>query len=165
MASDLSIATIRIPVWLWAGVIFDLRRRGGGTRESGAFLLGRDDVNPARITSHVCYDDVDPAAYQKGVIAFHASGCAALWQHCREKQLQMLIDVHTHPGRDVRQSAIDERHPMLPILGHTAMIVPNFAQTTWLSLNGVGVYEYLGGFKWRTHAASAPSRRVKLTLW
>ena len=75
--------TIKIPVWLWARVIFDLRRRGGGVRESGAFLLGRDDRDPARVTSYICYDDVDPDAYQQGAIAFHAKGCAALWQHCR----------------------------------------------------------------------------------
>jgi hypothetical protein len=43
LASDLTITTIKIPVWLWAGLIFDLRRRGNGVRESGAFLLGRDD--------------------------------------------------------------------------------------------------------------------------
>jgi hypothetical protein len=108
---------------------------------------------------------VDPDAYQRGAIAFHANGCAALWQHCRESQLQLLIDVHTHPGSDVRQSAIDERHPMLPVLGHTAMIVPNFARTAWWSLKAIGVYEYLGGFRWRTYAASAPDRRVKLSSW
>jgi hypothetical protein len=79
--------------------------------------------------------------------------------------LQLLIDVHTHPGSDVRQSAIDERHPMLPVLGHTAMIVPNFARTAWWSLKAIGVYEYLGGFRWRTYAASAPDRRVKLSSW
>ena len=165
LASDPTITTIKIPVWLWASVIFHLRRRGGGVRESGAFLLGRDDRNPARVSSYICYDDVDPDAYQRGAIAFHANGCAALWQHCRDKQLQLLIDVHTHPGPDVRQSAIDERHPMLPVLRHTAMIVPNFAKTAWWSLDAIGVYEYLGGFRWRTHAASAPGRRVKLSLW
>ena len=100
-----------------------------------------------------------------GAIAFHASGCAALWRHCKEKQLDLLVDVHTHPGPDVRQSPIDERHPMMPIVGHTAMIVPNFARTACWSLKLVGVYEYLGGFKWRTYPASAPNRRVKLSLW
>jgi hypothetical protein len=88
-----------------------------------------------------------------------------LWTHCRQKQVQLLLDVHTHPGPDVRQSAIDERHPMLPIVGHTAMIVPNFARTGWWSLKAVGVYEYLGGFRWRTHPPSASARRVKLSLW
>ncbi len=165
MASDAAITTIKIPVWLWASMIFDLRRRGGGLRESGAFLLGRDDGDPARVSNYICYDDVDPDAYQQGVIAFHADGCAALWRHCRAKQVQLLIDVHTHPGPDVRQSSIDERHPMLPVVGHTAMIVPNFARTGWWSLNAIGVYEYLGGFQWHTHLPSAPGRRVKLSLW
>jgi proteasome lid subunit RPN8/RPN11 len=160
-----AITTIKIPFWLWIGIIFDLRRRGGGVRESGAFLLGREASDPARVSSYVCYDDVDPAAYQAGAIAFHASGCAALWRVCKEKQLDLLVDVHTHPGPDVRQSSIDERHPMIPIVGHTAMIVPNFARTAWWSLKAVGVYEYLGGFKWRTYPASVPDRRVKLSLW
>jgi hypothetical protein len=47
---------------------------------------------------------------------------------------------------------------------HTAMIVPNFGNTGWWSLSAVGVHEYLGNFKWRTHPRS-PSRRVKLSLW
>ena len=165
MASDQTITAIKIPVWLWASVIFDLRRRGGGVRESGAFLLGRDNRNPARVSTYICYDEVDPKAYQHGAIAFHANGCAVLWQHCREKQVQLLIDVHTHPGPDVRQSSIDERHPMLPVVGHTAMIVPNYAKTRWWSLKAIGIYEYLGSFKWRTYLPSAPGRRVKLSLW
>lgn len=164
MAFDLTITTIRIPVWLWARVIFDLRRRGGGVRESGAFLLGRDDHDPAQVSSYVCYDELDPDAYQQGAIAFHANGCAALWRHLREKQLRLLVDVHTHPGWDVHQSTIDERHPMLPVLGHTAMIVPNYAKTRCWSLSAVGVYEYRGGFRWRTYPASAPKRRVRLSL-
>jgi proteasome lid subunit RPN8/RPN11 len=149
---------------LWGRIIRDLRRRGGGVRESGAFLLGRFDEDPAQVTSYLCYDDVDPAAYQRGAIVFHASGCAALWQHCRERNLQLLIDVHTHPGDNVRQSDIDKRHPMMPVVSHTAMIVPRYAQTTSWSLKAVGVYEYLGSFKWRTHAPMAPDRRVKLCL-
>ena len=76
----------------------------------------------------------------------------------------MLADAHTHPGPDVGQSAIDQRHPMLPVLGHTAMIVPDFARTGWWSLSAVGVYEYLGNFQWRVHPPSH-SRRVKLSLW
>jgi proteasome lid subunit RPN8/RPN11 len=165
LVSDADIKTIRVPVLLWANVIRDLRRRGKGVRESGAFLLGRLDNHLPRVTSYLCYDDVDPDAYQHGAIAFHASGCAALWQHCRERDVQLLIDVHTHPGSDVRQSHIDVRHPTLPIVGHTAMIVPNFANTTRWSLKEAGVYEYLGGFKWRTHPASAKKRRVKMSFW
>lgn len=163
--SDEAVARFKIPIWLWVKIVLELRRRGHGVRESGAFLLGREDSYPARVTSYVCYDDVDPEAYQKGAIAFHANGCAALWAHCRQSGLQLLIDVHTHPGSDVRQSDIDERHPLMPIVGHTAMIVPNFARTSWRSLKAIGVYEYLGGFKWRTHPPSEKNRHVRLVLW
>lgn len=117
------------------------------------------------MTTYVCYDDLDPEAYQSGAIAFHAVGHAALWEYCRKKKLQVLADVHTHPGQSVRQSPIDQRNPMIPMQGHTAMIIPKFARTPWWSLAAVGVYEYLGDFKWRTHDASQKPRRVCLTLW
>jgi proteasome lid subunit RPN8/RPN11 len=165
LASDPAITTVRLPALLWIRVILDLRRRGAGEGESGAFLLGRQYGISGRVTTYICYDDLDPHAYHLGGIAFHASGYAALWQYCRENHLQVLADVHTHPGNDVRQSCIDRQHPMVPIVGHTAMIVPNFAHTSWRSLKIVGMYEYLGEFKWRMHAASKRPRRVRLTLW
>lgn len=162
--SDAAVAGIRIPVCLWAKLLRDLRRKGQGRGESGAFLLGRDDNSPGRVTAYLPYDAIDPGAYQGGAIQFHAVGYAALWAYCKDKQLQVLADVHTHPGRDVGQSSIDQRHPMVPVVGHTAMIVPHFANTSWWSLKAVGVYEYLGNFQWRAHLPSA-SRRVKLSLW
>lgn len=163
--SNAAVSTIRLPLRLWARLIFDLRRRGAGRRESGAFLLGHNGANPARITAYLCYDDIDGEAYQGGAIAFHAAGYAALWQYCKEKRLQVLADVHTHAGADVRQSAIDQRNPMVPVVGHTALVVPHFAHTGWWSLNSVGVYEYLGNFKWRAHQSAERPRRIKLSLW
>jgi hypothetical protein len=165
LASDKAITVIRIPIWFWAKLLSDLRRKGKGRGESGAFLLGREANSPTRVTAYLCYDDIDPGAYQGCAIAFHAAGYAALWKYCKEKRLQVLADAHTHPGRDVGQSGTDQRHPMVPVVGHTAMIVPNFANTGWWSLDAVGVYEYLGDFKWRSHPPSKKPRRVKLSLW
>ena len=165
MASDPTISTIRLPVLVWARLIFDLRRRGAGKGESGAFLFGREGENPPRVIAYVCYDDFDPDAYQNGAIAFHAVGYAALWKHCKENKLEVLADVHTHPGFDVHQSGIDQRHPMLPVTGHTAMIIANYANTAWWSLRAVGIYEYLGNFRWCAHTASEQPPRIKLTLW
>jgi len=54
---------------------------------------------------------------------------------------------------------------MVPVRGHTAIIVPNFAHTPWWSLTAIGVHEYLGGFKWREHSPSKNPRRMALTLW
>ena len=90
---------------------------------------------------------------------------AKLWQYCKQKQLKVVADVHTHGGPDVRQSSLDQRHPMVPVVGHTAMIAPYFGHTGWWSLAAVGVYEYLGNFNWRTHQSSARPRRIKLSLW
>lgn len=165
MASEAGIPAIRLPFYLWVSVIFALRRKGKGRRESGAFLVGRESTHGARVTAYLCYDELDAGAYQGGAIAFHAVGYAALWQYCKEKKLLVVADVHTHPGADVRQSPIDQRHPMVPVVGHTAMIVPNFANTAWWSLDTIGVYEYLGNFKWRTHQPWERPRRVRLSLW
>jgi len=163
--SDHAQTSITIPVWLWRRLIVQLRRRGGGHSESGAFLLAPQDASADPVTSFICYDDLDPDAYDSGAIAFHAAGHAALWEHCRQKNLRVLADVHTHPGRNIRQSHIDQRNPMLPLQGHTALIVPNFADTPWWTLEAVGIYEYLGDFKWRSHGAARGKRRVSLTLW
>ena len=158
-------ASINISIWLWKRVIADLRRRSGRKRESGAFLLGRKGAPAPRIVSYICYDDIDPGAYKAGAIAFHARGYAALWQNCRERNLNVLADVHSHPGPDVRQSQIDQQNPMVPVAGHMAIIVPNFAQAPWWSLTAAGVYEYLGNFQWQTHDANKSHCRIKLTFW
>jgi hypothetical protein len=165
LASNLALSQITVPFWVWASTIFDLRKRGMSRRESGAFLLGKQHGDVGRIRGHVCYDVLDPSAYQGGVIAFHASGYVALSRHCRERNLVVLADVHTHSGIDVGQSSVDQRHPMIPVIGHTAMILPNFGWTAWWSLKSAGVYEYLGNFRWRIHSARDGSRRVKISLW
>jgi proteasome lid subunit RPN8/RPN11 len=162
LASDLPVAQLRVPLPLWVRMIFQLRRRSAGKRESGAFLLGPQNAALLSVAEYICYDDLDPDAYQSGAIAFHAAGYAALWHYCKNKCLQVLADVHTHPSESVGQSPIDKRNPMLPVVGHTAVILPNFARTPWWSLRTAGVYEYLGDFKWRTYEKS---QRIRLTLW
>ena len=92
MASNPATTVVRVPLLRWAQVIFQLRRRGKGVAESGAFLLGPQDSVSGRVTTYVCYDDLDPEAYQSGAIAFHAVGHAALWEYCRKKKLQVLAD-------------------------------------------------------------------------
>lgn len=165
MASDDPLQQIGAPRLLWARLISSLRRGGQGTRESGAFVLGHQDGSVARATRFVCYDSLDPKAYQGGAIQFHSEGYAALWQMCRESRLLLLCDVHTHPGHNVEQSHIDQRHPMVAVVGHTALIVPCFAHTSRWSLQGVGVYEYLGDFRWRTHELQSSRSRLFLTWW
>jgi len=165
LASDPARTLIRISIWLWRRVVIQLRLRGMGESESGAFLLGPQGDPSDHVTAFICYDDLDPNAYQGGAIAFQAAGYAALWEHCRKNKLRVVADVHTHPGRDVGQSPIDKRNPMIPVHGHTAIVVPNFGNTPWWSLEVAGIHEYLGNFEWRSHALSRRKCRVSLTLW
>lgn len=165
MASDVHNGAVKIPRALWAQVISQLKKRGAGKRESGAFLLAPTSSTAGKVTAFICYDDLDPTALQSGAIEFHAVGYSALWRTCGKRGLRVIADVHTHPGRSVQQSWTDQRHPMVPIVGHTALIVPNFGRTPRWHLKEVGVYEYLGSFKWRSYPSNSKARRVNLTLW
>lgn len=152
---------ITIPILLWARLIPELRRRGRGERESGAFLLAKRDRRPRSVSAIQYYDDLDPDALN-GAIVFHDVGYAALWAYCRQHGLAVLADVHTHPGSDVGQSHIDQRNPMIPKTGHIGLIVPHYAHASCWSLRGVGVHKYLGNFTWRQHPHG---RHVRLTWW
>jgi proteasome lid subunit RPN8/RPN11 len=140
---------------LWRNLLFELRGRGGGERESGAFLLGKPGTR--QISSLICYDDLDKAALETGIITFHAVGFVRLWEFCQQQGLKVLADVHTHPTDWTGQSESDKTHPMVAVRGHIALILPDFAAPNLLPFNGASVYEYLGSHKWKTHKPkSAP---------
>lgn len=150
----------------WHGCIAELRRRGGGEHESGAFLLGerssRGSVEHRRVLEFVYYDDLDPGCLDSGVVVFDGAGYAPLWRMCREKGLSVVADVHTHPGA-AWQSDADRRHPMIATPGHFAIIVPRFARRV-PELSQLGVYEYLGAHRWSDHSGTAARRVLHVGL-
>ncbi len=133
---------------LWTQLIKELCLRGEGERETGAFLLGKNDSNI--ITQFICYNDLDSEAFDSGIIIFKSDGYIPLWKYCNENSLKVLADVHTHPGRWTGQSSPDKQHPMISQRGHVALIVPCYATRPQTSIRGVGVYEYLGDKIWKT---------------
>ncbi len=144
----------------WRKLITDLRARGAGCRESGAFLLA--PPASSRITAHICYDDLDPRALDSGIIIFHGGGYARLWQLCEARQLRVVADVHTHPSSWTEQSDADATHPMVGTAGHVALIVPNFARDNSFSLRGVGIYRYLGDHQWQDSTVRHPAFTLSL---
>lgn len=164
MSDNNTQTTIRMPILIWAALVADLERRGKGRRESGAFVLGRRKKNYSKVTCYLCYDDLDPTSLTGGV-DFHASGYAALWEHCRKHKLEVLFDVHTHPNGDVRQSEIDRTHPMIPQVDHFAIILPQFGKCSRWSLSEAGIYVYQGNFRWQTLGPGINQRRIRLSLW
>jgi len=133
--------------FLWRRLLRKLRERGlDGTRESGAFLLGRRNRGRVRIIDFVLYDDLDPNALNTGIVRFDGRYFAALWDRCKEHDLTVVADVHTHPGNS-EQSGSDQNHPMISRAGHLALIVPNFASAP-VRRHQVGMYRYEGGKRW-----------------
>lgn len=135
---------------LWLDTLGLLRERGRGRRESGGFLLGRRTRTSRVIESFLPYDDVDPNAL-RGIIVFDGSKMDAVWDICRRDGLEVVADVHTHP-RGFGQSQTDRDNPMIPEVGHMALIVPNFADGAYLP-GEIGIYEYRGRRQWIDRSA------------
>ena len=155
------MSKLRIPLWVWFYLLRTLRKRGGGYKESGAFLLAKNGTN--KVTSFIAYDDLDPRCLDEGIVIFQGHGFIFLWNHCEENSLHVIADVHTHGGIPARQSESDRTNPMISRKGHIALILPNFARNHFLVRTGIGIYEYLGNHLWRqwNHA----SGRVAWTIF
>jgi hypothetical protein len=156
----MSSPSLRIPWLVWWRLIRELKCRGGGCRESGAFLLGGSGARKA--THFICYDDLDPTALDTGIIIFHGEGFVPLWEFCRTHKMRVLADVHSHVGQWIGQSDSDRTHPMICQNGHVALIIPHLAQRWLQSLAGVGIHEYCGDHRWKTWEPK--SGKVRLTL-
>lgn len=131
---------------LWRQLLEHLRRQGAGTRESGAFLLGRIGSSGRVATAFVPYEQLQADALQEDYVSLTAASFAKLWDFCRREELSVVADVHTHrygPG----QSASDSTNPMIALAGHIAIIVPGFAQGD-VQLDELGVYIYEGSHQW-----------------
>jgi proteasome lid subunit RPN8/RPN11 len=134
------------PGRLWHAVTRELDRRGERVHEAGVFLLGRTRGERREVTDVVFYDDLDPNAYSTGVCVLHAPAFAKLWSLCRERELTVVADVHTHGGRAI-QSEADRTNPMVARAGHVGVILPDFAVAP-IRWDQVGIYEYRGSHHW-----------------
>jgi hypothetical protein len=134
--------------YVWLRLLIGLRQRGRFVRESGAFLLGKDDDGRRRIVDFAFYDDVDPHALDTGIVRLDGRHFGKLWDTCAATGLTVVADVHTHPGGPA-QSGSDQANPIIARAGHIALIVPHFAR--WpIRRRAVGIYRYIGGGRWET---------------
>lgn len=140
-------------------LLTELARRGDGTRESGAFLLGRASHatdQDRRITRVAYYDDLDAECLTGGVTF---RGFPALWALCERTASTVVADIHTHPNNWTQQSSIDASNPMVSSIGHIALIAPNYARGV-KSVQNLGVHVHQGGFVWKADRPEEPSSVV-----
>lgn len=140
------------PQTLWRAGLAELARRGAGVRESGAFLVGVRRGVRREVRRFVYYDDLDPGCLDTGIVVFDGAGYGPLWRLCGATGLEVVADVHTHPGL-ARQSWADREHPMIAQPGHFALIVPDFARRE-PAKDALGLYEYRGAHQWWDHSGT-----------
>ncbi|MGC9954505.1 MAG: hypothetical protein ABSD21_09535 [Rhizomicrobium sp.] len=134
---------------IWRAGVAELRRRTGGRRESGAFLLGSKG-RARRIDEFVFYDDIDPNALKTGSVKIDGRCLGDLWALCRKTGRAVMADVHVHPG-GFAQSDSDRANPIIAEVGHIAIIIPHYAARATIP-GHIGVYEYRGDRQWRDHS-------------
>ena len=145
----------RKKVWK-AGVRELARRTQGETRESGAYLLGKTHPNGVHeILDFVFYDDIDPDALSTGIVTIRQSALPRLWEVCRERGYGVIADVHVHP-HGYGQSESDRTNPVMPRVGHIALILPDFARNR-PSPGAIGMYEFCGSGQWVDHSKRSTS--------
>ena len=140
-------STLTCSAPIWREGCEELRRRCGGYREGGAFLLGRMDGATRRIHEFLYYDDIDETCFANGIVEFDGRKLGRVWKYCRDRSLKVVADVHVHPG-SFQQSTSDQSNPIIAEPGHFALILPNFASGRPLP-GSIGIFEYLGDRKWR----------------
>jgi proteasome lid subunit RPN8/RPN11 len=142
-------------------MVTELGRRGlSGGREAGAFLLTPRDGDGMHVTRVLYLDDLDPTCLVGG-IHFHGPGYSALATICEREQLQVVGDVHTHPGTWVGQSDVDRDNPMLALRGHLALILPTYA-TCPIDPYEIGIHEYRGEDGWHSSLGGDAAQLVRV---
>lgn len=146
---------------VWDGLIADLRNRGQGRRESGAFLLGRIFPGRKEVVRWLPYDEVDPRSLNYDYVRIRTESFSKLWSICEASGLVVVADIHTHPLGPT-QSASDKANPMVSVAGHVAIIAPRFA-TGVVTPMDVSVNIYLGAGRWACHAGQQAASLINLS--
>ena len=147
---------------LWADLVAHLRQKSGGVRESGAFLLGRKGTPTRVVTDFLPYEQLQADALHDDYVSLTAASFSTLWDICRARALSVVADMHTHRF-SAGQSLSDRTNPMVALPGHTALILPNFAEDE-SSLSGACLYVYQGDHRWRAFSGSDVEDRLRLTV-
>jgi proteasome lid subunit RPN8/RPN11 len=148
MLCNSNSSRFRMKKTVWNELHSQLFQRGENKREAGAFFLGVRVGHCVNVTDLVYYDDLDPQSKQYCYIRVQGHAYGRLWSICRSKKLDVVADVHTHPGQAF-QSQIDRANPMVDQAGHLALILPHYGQFPE-HVSSIGLFEHLGSRRWKT---------------
>lgn len=153
---------LHIDARIWVTMCDELHRRSEGLHESGAFMLGTVKGWKRFVERIVYYDDLDPNAYESGVVILHANSFGPLWAECRRHSVEVVADVHLHCG-NAGQSLADRENPMIAQKRHVAMILPKLARAP-IDPRAIGLFEYRGRHRWRDLGHARIARHLKIGI-
>ena len=153
---------LRISLTLWRDLTRHLERASAGYRESGAFLLGgTGDEDLRTVQSYVPYEMLDPEALTRFAVYMPRAAFSRLFGICQERQQEVIADIHAHPF-GAGQSPSDKANPMMPVRGHIALIVPNYARCP-VHLNEMTFNVYEGPGNWRSVRGRPVHKSLEIT--
>lgn len=153
------VPIIRISTNLWNETIKGLAEHSQGLRESGCIWAGKRNELTWTVKEVLFLDDLPGVRRQH---LYHRTPRIAinkLFELLREKDLQIIADLHTHPTDWVELSDTDKLHPIEYRIGLIAVIFPYFAQMKH-KFNDLGVHEYLGNGEWQRLPLSEVNKRI-----
>jgi hypothetical protein len=151
---------IEITFELWTELVAHLQSQGGGVRESGAFLLGRNTSTTRMVTGFLPYEKLQADALHEDYVLLTAKSFSKLWTVCQEHHVSVVADVHTHRFGP-QQSHSDKSNPMIALAGHIALIVPKFAQGE-IQISDIGVHIYRGNHQWTSQFGTSVPTLIRL---
>jgi hypothetical protein len=145
-----------IPRYLFEKSIKVLRKRGLLKQEGLVLWAGAaaTDSEEAYIVSLI----VPEKGHWGGGVRLDIKTLLKLSEELEKRDLQLLAQVHTHPG-NFGHSLGDENRATSFRLGYVSIVIPDFALIDVRDLSMCYVYEYRGNFKWRLLGDDEMNRR------
>jgi proteasome lid subunit RPN8/RPN11 len=157
-ATSSSPPVVEFAAGVWTALMEDLRVRGQGRRESGAFLLAAADGVTSTVSSWLPYDELAPESLAFAYVRLEPEAFTRLWAFCADKRVKVVADIHTHP-KGPGQSPSDKKHPMVAFTGHVALIAPWFAQRSPTPYD-VSLNVYQGAGAWLNYYGEEAAARI-----
>lgn len=147
---------------LWQATWAGLRERGGGVREAACVWLGTRSGTVEHAFDVVYLDDLPGTTARRVQHRTSREGVDMLLACARDRKMSLVADIHTHPGRRVDLSEIDQAHPIEFRVGLLALVLPHFA-TTEPDITTIGLHEYAGDGRWHTMRGTEVVARLSLS--
>lgn len=153
---------IKISSSLWQKTQKGLATRGAGERESACLWVGQRGKEIWLVKGIIFLDDIPGTISNRRYHHTPKEVVNKIYQVLRNEGLQIIADVHTHPGGNVEMSNLDKNHPIEYRIGLLSIILPNFGFAP-VTLRNTGFHEYLGNDKWGRIPYKDVLRRISLT--